>query len=306
MRFIPSSVWKKFFVSASLVFCLQFADSKPIKVVVPIEPYRFLVEQIGGDAVETIALVPETADPHHYSPTGKQMRFIADADVYFYAGLPFEEQNLKKFLHNSTARKVSLINGFQLLKSEHEHGDDAEMDSHDHEMHAHEDSDHLEQDPHVWTDPNRYKIQAQVICHFLSELNPSQLTVFKNNTTHLVRRLEDLDQQFRESLADDAGKRLLVFHPAWSYFCEAYGLEQVSVEKEGKPLGAKALATLLHSVDTRFFPILLIQPQMNAKMPEQLAREVGLEVAVVNPLAYDYFGAMETLLSVLKTSVSLE
>lgn len=290
----------------SALFCIILAsggasaaaaeDPAPLRILVPIEPYRFVVEQIAGESVQVESLVPSGMDPHHFSPTGRQVRFIASADLYFATGLPFEQQNANKHLANSNARRVNLLEGLPLRESTFvcEHG---HVHTHGHAGHASE-----AMDPHVWTSPVLMALQVDRILETLTGARPEEAGAFRDRAMHLKEQLAELDSAFHALQAQTGPLRLLVYHPAWSYFCEAYGWEQVSVEREGKALQARELVRLLRSTDEGYFPLLLIQPQIQARMPQQFAEEAGLAVKVVDPLAYDYLDAMRQLHAVLASA----
>ena len=232
-------------------------------------------------------------DPHHFVPTGQQMRFVSEADVYFDVGLPFEAQLIHKYLRSNQTRKVNLLLETPEMVEAEEEGYE-----HEHEGHHHHDSDTI--DPHSWTSPQNVIEQIEIVLDTLIELRPEAEHLFAERGKRLMNRLQDLDAEFKEATEHKRARKLLVYHPAWGHFCEAYGLEQVSVEKEGKPMGAKDFARLLETFDDHTIPVLLVQPQINDRLSEQVAGQFALSVVKIDPLAYDYFETMQQLMAVLK------
>jgi zinc transport system substrate-binding protein len=80
----------------------------------------------------------------------------------------------------------------------------------------------------------------------------------------------------------------MVFHPAWGYFAETYGLTQVPIEKEGKEPGARALAALIEQARREQVKVIFVQPQFSRRSAEQVARAIGGQVVAIDPLAPDY------------------
>jgi zinc transport system substrate-binding protein len=273
--------------------------AKVLKVLVPIEPYRYLVERIGGESVEVQALVPAGADPHIYAPTGRQVRFISEADLYFATVMPFEQQNGSKLLASSEADRISLVDGLALPVLEH-------VCSGDHDHHHHHEVGGSDRDPHVWAAPTIVKLQVARMATELAARLPEASEAIMDRALALHAELEELDHAFAMLAERSPFDKLLVYHPAWSYLCHVYGWEQVSVEREGKALSAREVAELMRSVDGSYFPMLLIQPQMDARMPERFAEETGLAVETVDPLAYDYVAMLGGFLDLLTRFVDAD
>ena len=80
----------------------------------------------------------------------------------------------------------------------------------------------------------------------------------------------------------------MVFHPAWGYFAEAYGLEQVPIEIEGKEPKPAELQGLIEDAQSRGNKIIFVQPQFSAKSAKTIAKAIGGEVAYADPLAVDW------------------
>lgn len=284
--------------SFHLLFCNVSAQEKPapLKIVVPIEPYRYLVEQIGGEHVEVMSAVPDGADPHHYSITGKQMKFVGAADVYFSIRLPFEMQIRERLLQTSSAEIVELVAPVAELKENH--ADHDHYHSHDH---GHDHGKGI--DPHVWTDPVQVMDQVAEIRDVLTDRIPQQRSTFRNHADALQMKLSDIDQRFGSFFKKTTADHVLVYHPAWGHFCERYGLHQVSLEQEGKPIAAKAYAATLRSLSDAYFPVILVQPQISERLSIQISKQVGFEVVEVDPLSYDYLEMLEALYRSLSDTI---
>ena len=83
-------------------------------------------------------------------------------------------------------------------------------------------------------------------------------------------------------------RKFLVFHPAWGYFAQAYGLTQVPIEQGGKEPGARTLVTLIEQAKRDQIRVVFIQPQSDPRFAEQIARAIGGRVIAIDPLAPDY------------------
>jgi zinc transport system substrate-binding protein len=82
-------------------------------------------------------------------------------------------------------------------------------------------------------------------------------------------------------------RKFMVFHPAWGYFADTYGLTQVPIEREGKEPGARALAALIDQAKRDGIKVVFVQPQFDGAR-RQVAQAIGGVVVAVDPLAADY------------------
>jgi zinc transport system substrate-binding protein len=281
-----------------LPWALPAGAEEPVSVVVSVVPQATFVSRIGGEHVEVQALVQPGQSPHAYEPTGRQIAAFADADLYVRIGVGFEDAWLPRLLAaNPALRVLDAREGVTMLGHGDEGQPQAEGDGEtrdpiaaDHTDHA--DHDHGDVDPHVWTSPRRVKIIGARIRDALSELAPSRAADFDSNYGRFAADLDALDVAISARLAGLENRTFMVYHPAWGYFADDYGLEQVAIERAGKEPGARALSELVEQARRQRIRTVFVEPQFNPASAEQLAREIGGEVVVIDPLASNYFANM--------------
>ena len=105
----------------------------------------------------------------------------------------------------------------------------------------------------------------------------------------------ELDKELRQLLEPYRGKRFMVFHPAWGYFADTYHLEQIPVELEGKAPKPAQLKTLITQARNQHIDVLFLQPQVSSKIAQQVAKEIGAQVAWADPLALDWQGNLRNV-----------
>lgn len=74
------------------------ADGDRLRVVTTTGLLRDLVQQVGGDRVRAVSIVPDGADPHTYEPTLRDARNVVYADVAFSNYALLEEHSIIKTL----------------------------------------------------------------------------------------------------------------------------------------------------------------------------------------------------------------
>ena len=95
----------------------------------------------------------------------------------------------------------------------------------------------------------------------------------------------------------------IVFHPAWSYFAREFNLEQIAVEKNGQEPNAGDLATLVDTVKSRGFKVVIVHPEFSTRTAEILAEEIGAETIVISPLNPDWFSNQRRMADAILSSV---
>ena len=80
----------------------------------------------------------------------------------------------------------------------------------------------------------------------------------------------------------------MVFHPAWGYFADTYGLKQIPIEVAGKEPGARTLAQIIATGRRAQVKVIFVQTQFSRRTAETIAEALGARVVAVDPLAEDY------------------
>jgi len=277
---------------------LGFAETeKQLSVFVSIIPEVYFVERIGGDRVKVNALVQPGQNPATYSPTPQQMTRLAQSDIYFRIGVPFEKSlipKIKKAIPHLVVK--DLREGIDLM----------ELRDHDDEN---ENGDHIDPhtrdsiDPHTWLDPMLVKQQSKIIRNTLIELDPGRTIEYENNYRKFANDLETLDNDLRETLRPFSGQTIYVFHPAYGYFCRAYNLKQQAVSIDGKNPGAKHIGRLIQKARDDKVGVIFVQPQFSKKTARAIAQAIGAAVIALDPLAQDYLVNMKHIAKEIKLSL---
>lgn len=275
----------KFFTIFILMSTFLFAK---IDIATSILPQKALVDAIGGDKVNVIAMIPAGASPHSYEPKPLQMLSISKAKAYFTVGVEFEEAWLNRF--KSQNKKMIIIDSVYGIKkiemAAHHHDED------EHEEH-HEDHEHETLDPHVWTTPKNMIIMATNIKNALIKLDPSNKIVYTKNYIKLVGSLKQTDLQIKAILKNTPkGSKFMIFHPSWGYFAKEYGLIQLPIELEGKEPKAKDLAILISKAKKEHIKAIFVAPEFSAKSASQISKTLGIPVVKISNLGYNWHDFM--------------
>ncbi len=264
------------------------AQAAPLKVLVSILPQKYFVERIGGSLVDVSVMVQPGASPATYEPKPRQMADLTRTSIYFAIGAPFEATWLKRISETNPAMKIVPTQaGIEKRRME--------ADRHHDQPGAKETGDdHSGEilDPHIWTSPPLVEIQARNILTALVEADPGHAETYRENHRKLDSDLKELDLELREMFAERQGLEFLVFHPAWGYFADTYGLHQVPVEIEGKEPKPAQLRNLIELARKKGIKVIFVQPQFSARSAEVVASSIGGQVVPADPLAENWLENM--------------
>ncbi len=265
------------------------ATDATLKVAVSIPPQAQCVERIGGKHVAVSVLVGPGQSPATYDPTPRQLSEMASASLYFRIGVAFEGRFVEVL--GSTCPTLRIIDTRKGIKLRRVEGACSHGAGEEHAEHAHAEGD----DPHIWLDPNLVKIQARTICEALAAADPAHAEEFERNLAAFLAALDRLHVRITERLARVKGRTFFVFHPAFGYFADAYGLDQVAVETGGRSPSARQLVSLTKRAKTSRATCVFVQKQFAAASAKAVADAIGGNVVTLDPLARDILANLDEM-----------
>ena len=91
---------------------------------------------------------------------------------------------------------------------------------------------------------------------------------------------------------------------ALTYFAHDYGMEQISIEDEGKEPNPTHLKNLIDEARSKGISIVFIQKQFDIQNAEAIARSPNSKVVPIDPLNENWLEEMHHLLQVFKENLS--
>ena len=159
-------------------------------------------------------------------------------------------------------------------------------------------------DPHVWLSPPLVMIQARNIVQAFLAVDPDHRSVYEENYKSFINELVALDLELRAVFAGKGeDSEFMVFHPAWGYFAQAYGLQQVSVEIEGKEPKPAELQYLIQYAKKRGIKAVFVQPQFSHQAARAIAKAIGGQIVFADPLAPDWGNNLLQVASKFRTAI---
>lgn len=269
-----------------VILCLWMASSlgcarraglpdKPI-VTVSIAPQAYIVERIAGNTVHVETLLPAGVPAEAFDPTPSQLQTLARTSIYVRIYVPFETANWTKI--HAVQPEMTVVNGRDgmRLRTMEAHGDDHQDDGKGNNA-----------DPHVWLSIDNAKTLAQHVADVLTAAYPDNSELYASNLASLMNDFASLSSDLRSLFGDNAGGTFWVFHPAWGYLADDFGITQRAIEVHGKAPGARALVALENELKNSGVHTIFIDPNHDTAQPEIIARDINAKTAPLDPLEKD-------------------
>ena len=285
----PMNHLKSIFLASALISGISITAHAEINVVSSVKPLHSLVSGVMEGVARPDLIVKGSASPHTYSLRPSQARQLEDADLVFWMGHELEsflEQPLEAIA--TMAHVVELIDSSKLKKIKMREGGMFDAHAHDdHDEHeGHDDHGHGEFDVHVWLDPENAKVLVDEIKLALIELDPVNASKYEANSNKMNTKLDQLMDEVSNKLESDKGKGYVVFHDAYQYFEQRFGMSAVgsiTVSPEVVP-GANRIRELKNKINELNAHCVFSEPQFEPKLVSTVIEGTKANKGVLDPL----------------------
>jgi len=297
--------------------CLP-GQPKKVRVVCTLPTLKSLVEEVGGDRVDVIALAKGDQDPHFVTPTPVLMRKTREADLFIENGFSLElwadevvNGSGNSRIFRGTPGRIIAGTGISALEIPsvltRELGDI-----------------HPQGNPHVWLDPLLAKVEAANITEGLKRMDPSGAEYYASRLDSFNKRIDTelfgpdlvkilgiqkltrlawsgelynfldsnmLDGKPLSSLkggwlkqADSLrGIKAVEFHKVWVYFARIFGIQLMGTveERPGIPPGPQHVRQMVELVRSQKIPLIMVDNFYDPSTPNSIARQTGATVTLL-------------------------
>lgn len=263
-----------------------------ITVAVTVLPQEAFVKAVAGDLVHVVTMVPPGASPENYQPTPKQMTDFAEASLYFTIGMPNEATSIlpgaaslnKKLVVIDLAEKVDAVYPARFFD-------------------ASEDPDHAGRDPHMWMSPKRVIVMVEAIRDALSELDPTNASLYQSNAQNYITQLKSLDEALTQAFSQIENNSFIIMHPSLGYFADDYSLTMVELEQDGKASSASHMEKVIDFAKLNDIHVVFYQTEFDSNQAKTLAAEIEGTTMPLDILSSDYINNMEKILEIFKANL---
>lgn len=249
-----------------------------LTVAVSIVPQATFVQQVAGDLVDIVVLIPPGNSPTNYIPSPKELIQLSNATLYFTIGVPTENANILTKLDsiNKNIKVIELADEVAKIYPEKVISPGS-------------------RDPHIWLSPKRVRIMIDVIASELSSIDPRNKEIYMHNASNYKSKLDALDQDMKMTISKLPQKEFLVYHPSFGYLADDYGLNMIAIEKNGKEATIEGLREIIDWAKKNNIRVVFYQAEIDSAQTETIAKEIGAVTALISPLAPDYINNIKNI-----------
>ena len=204
------------------------ASGDRIAVAASTNVYAQMAEEIGGEIVDTTAIVSSSGqDPHSFEPSARDQLTIQRAALIIENGGGYDA--FVDALIESSGSTAPVITAVEFSDAwiggaAHDESEDGAHDESEGDGHVHVEGFN----EHVWYDPATMAAVAQGIAARLETLSPDDAEAIEANLAGFLEGIAGLEASLAEIEATDAGTEVFVTEPVPLYLVEAAGLVNVT------------------------------------------------------------------------------
>jgi zinc transport system substrate-binding protein len=131
-------------------------------------------------------------------------------------------------------------------------------------------------------------VMVASIAEEMGKLDTVNKSAYEKNAAAYIEKLDELDQEIISSLKNAANKKFIVFHPAFGYLADDYGLSMYALEEEGKEATPRHLQEMIDLAKRENIKAIFYQAEIDSRQSAAFAEEVHGKTIRLDPLAEDY------------------
>ena len=270
---------------AIVLFTSAQDDDEVMDITVTLAWQKEMVEWIGGENVKATHMVRPGQDPHvPEGMTPSQVIAAAKSPAYFYigAGMGWETANIPTIESElPNLKMVKMSEGVELITG----------------------------DAHIWTSPDNLLIMANNTKNALIEIDPANEQDYINGYNSYAIRVFQIKALADELLEPMAGNDFLVYHSAWKYLAQEYGINEYSIQ----PLttGGSAIELTVSNIQefvdwietqNASLTTMFVRPfdpvNSNTALKDAFVSN-NIEIVIANPLSLTWLEELETFINAL-------
>ena len=284
----------------------------PLTVVTTIKPIHALTAAVLGGVAKPELLIDGAASPHTYALKPSQVRRLNEASAVIMVSSELEtfmDKIVASLPKSTTVVKLDQAPGIARLPvregglfETHDHAREQTKSAggHSHLGHGHSQtgktaatstgkvqrSPNESFDTHLWLDPQNAKAILTYLAKVLSDLRPEHRATFAANASAMAVRLDALQEDIARDLQPVKGKPFIVFHDAYQYFEQRFGLRatgSITLNPEVQP-GAKRIKELRARLQAGGAVCVFAEPQFEPRLVATLIEGTKVRKGTLDPI----------------------
>ncbi|MCK5738311.1 zinc ABC transporter substrate-binding protein [bacterium] len=256
-----------------IVFVLIFMSmvtAQP-RYVTTIFPFQNILSQVVPEDVTVFGILPAGSSPHTFSASPGLYSSILSATALLYGA-----KNLDAWvLQFDNAVRIQLLDclppdSLLVISVTDRHGQARNVGT----------------DPHFWTDPLMVKSMLPKLITHLSDLDKNRALIYEKKATIFALQLDSLHETLEQQLQPLAGKKVILSHPFFQYFCQRYQLSVGGIVSPipGKEPTPRDIQRMIKYIRSNEISAILQHAGHREPAVRLIAESTGIRVIDIDPL----------------------
>ncbi len=279
---------RSFAASLALFISLSAAEAAP-KVLASITPVHSIVSAVMGETGTPELIFRGVVSEHTSGLTPHQIASLGAADLVFMVGPTVEvrlgQLDKSEAVNGKAFTMLVETPGLSRLKIR----EGGAWGAHAHEV-EHGEEDHEEgvatYNGHVWLSPANAKVMADEIARALAAIDGKNAETYRANAAAFAASVDNAAARITTLLAPVKDKPFIVFHDAYPYFEEAFGLTPVGAisDVSGNAPSAKRLGEIRARLAATSAVCVFREPQFDARFAETVIEDSSARLGVLDAI----------------------
>lgn len=232
-----------------------------------------IAKHVGGKSVNVEMVIPFGVEVHSFEPTPKTIISIKKSALFFYSGADLEPWVIK-LARSDNMRDMSKFVDLREVKEEGE----------EHEGHHHGEEAF---DPHYWLDIGNMKLLTQKIALEFVKMDPDNEAQYVKRAAAYIEELTALEKSYQKRLQNCQVREVVLHHNILGYVAADYNfsVEPLTGLSPDALADAQTMARLSRAIKEKGIQVLFFEAFVSDRLMQNLARENGVELDYLEPLA---------------------
>jgi zinc transport system substrate-binding protein len=233
-----------------------------------------IAKRVGGNSVDVQMVIPFGVEVHSFEPTPKTIISIQKSALFFYSGADLEPWIIK-LAQGDNMRDMSEYVDLREVEEECE----------EHEDHHHHGEEAV--DPHYWLDIGNMKLLTQKIALAFVKMDGNNEALYVKRAATYIDELTKLDKAYQKRLQDCQVREVILHHNILGYVAARYdfSVEPLTGLSPDALADAQTMARLSTTIKEKGIQVLFFEAFVSDRLMKNLARENGIEIDYLEPLA---------------------
>ncbi|WP_026485795.1 metal ABC transporter solute-binding protein, Zn/Mn family [Caldanaerobius polysaccharolyticus] len=265
-------------------------DNEAKNVYTTVYPIYDFTKKIAGNKLNVKNIIPPGVEPHQWEPATRDIAEISTSDLVLYLGLNLDSW-VTDIISGSNTKIAQVSKGIPVIR----YGSAV--------------------NPHLWLSPKRAIAIATNIKEALVSVDSKNKPYYEKNYIKLKNQLQKLDEDYTNALKSTSNKAFVVYHSAFDYLAQDYGLKQISLtgaNDEQEPSPSK-IAYIINYIKENHIKYVFTETLTSPKAIKTIAADAHVKVLPLNTVegltaeeikqGKDYFSLMRENLNNLKKAL---